>query len=150
MKYINGNKDKKACVFCTAANMADTYENLIVKRGENAFIILNRFPYNNAHLLVVPYIHCAELTELPSGTLYEIMDLGILGMKALKALYAPQGFNLGFNIGRVAGAGIAEHLHMHVIPRWTGDTNFISTIGETRVLAEELTETFNRISEYLR
>ncbi len=150
MQYINGNKDNQACVFCTAAGKRDSYENLIIKRGEHAFIVMNRFPYNNAHLLVVPYLHCAELIELDTETLHEIMDLAATGMKALKKLYAPQGFNLGFNIGRVAGAGIAEHLHMHVIPRWMGDTNFMSTIGETRVLPEELPETYNRLVEALK
>jgi ATP adenylyltransferase len=125
--------------------MEDSFENLIVKRGEHAFIILNRFPYNNAHLLIVPYLHVACIEHLSNIVRHEIIDLANLSVETLKSLYDPQGFNLGFNLGAVAGAGIAEHLHMHVIPRWGGDTNFMSTVRQTRVLPEELTETYQRL-----
>lgn len=148
MQYINGNHSRsedQACVFCAAVKMEDSYANLIVKRGENAFIILNRFPYNNAHLLIVPYLHVACIEHLSSSVRHEIMDMANMAVETLKLLYDPQGFNLGFNLGSVAGAGIAEHLHMHVIPRWGGDTNFMSTVGQTRVLPEELTETYQRL-----
>jgi ATP adenylyltransferase len=148
MQYINGNQSKpedQACVFCAAAKMEDSFDNLIVKRCENTFIILNRFPYNNAHLLIVPFVHVACIEHLSPTVRHEIMDMANLSVETLKSLYAPQGFNLGFNLGAVAGAGIAEHLHMHVIPRWGGDTNFMSTVGQTRVLPEELTETYQRL-----
>jgi len=148
MQYINGNHSKtedQACVFCAAAKMADSFDNLIVKRSENTFIILNRFPYNNAHLLIVPYVHVASIEHLSNIVRHQIMDMANLAVETLKSLYDPQGFNLGFNLGAVAGAGIAEHLHMHVIPRWGGDTNFMSTVGQTRVLPEELSETYQRL-----
>jgi len=150
MQYINGNHSKDQdheCVFCEATKMEDSFDNLIVKRGEQVFIILNRFPYNNAHLLIVPFVHVACIEHLSTTVRHEIMDMANLSVETLKSLYGPQGFNLGFNLGAVAGAGIAEHLHMHVIPRWGGDTNFMSTVGQTRVLPEELTETYQRLSK---
>lgn len=145
MQYINEHHAYEGCVFCAAAHLEDSFENLIIKRGKHAFIILNRFPYNNAHLLVVPFNHCDALEMLEKQTHNEIMALASESIRILKVLYSPQGFNLGFNIGTVAGAGIAEHLHMHIIPRWGGDTNFMSTIGKTRVLPEELTATYTNL-----
>jgi len=150
MQYINEHHNYENCVFCTAARLEDGFENLIVERGENAFVILNRYPYNNGHLLVVPYKHCDSLDALSVETRNEIMTLTNSAIKILRVLYNPQGFNIGINIGDVAGAGLAEHIHLHVVPRWGGDTNFMSIIGQTRVLPEELAETYQRIFEAWR
>jgi len=150
MQYINEHHNYENCVFCTAARLEDGFENLIVERGENAFVILNRYPYNNGHLLVVPYKHCDSLDALSVETRNEIMTLTNSAIKILRVLYNPQGFNIGINIGDVAGAGLAEHIHLHVVPRWGGDTNFMSIIGQTRVLPEELAETYQRVFEAWR
>lgn len=148
MQYINSNHlcpENQGCVFCEAIKQPEAFENLVVKRGSQAYVVLNRFPYNNGHLLVVPYQHVSMLSELSAEIQHEMMDLANLSVTILKELYNAQGFNLGFNIGSAAGAGIAGHIHMHIIPRWNGDTNFISTIGQTRVLPEEMTETYNKL-----
>lgn len=147
MQYINEHSAYEGCVFCLAAHLDDSFENLIIKRGKHAFIIMNRYPYNNAHLLVVPFKHCDALEMLEMQTHNEMMELASESIRILKVLYSPQGFNVGFNIGSVGGAGIAEHLHMHIIPRWGGDTNFMSTIGKTRVLPEELSATYTKLFE---
>jgi ATP adenylyltransferase len=125
----------------------DGPENLIVHRGQCAFIILNRFPYNSGHLMVVPYEHKPTLEELGPETRAELMELGNLATRVLQEVYHPHGFNLGVNVGTAAGAGILEHVHMHVLPRWNGDTNFISTLGATRVLPESLEDTYRRVKE---
>jgi ATP adenylyltransferase len=108
-------------------------------------VILNRFPYTSGHLMTVPYAHVATLDELDCQTRAELMELAVTAMQVLGAVYHPQGFNLGMNIGDAGGAGIAEHIHMHVVPRWIGDTNFMSALGETRVLPELLNETYRRV-----
>jgi len=133
------------CVFCDKPRQNQDAENLIIFRGEHNFIILNAFPYNNGHLMVIPYRHTAELTELPGETLQEMMRLVSLAIAALRRAMSPDGFNLGMNLGRVAGAGIAEHLHMHVVPRWNGDTNFMPVLGNTRVLPESLQCTWAKV-----
>ncbi len=147
MKYIQNHRRDAACIFCSAAGQQDSPENLIVRRGEFVFVILNRFPYTSGHLMVVPYQHTAELAELSSACRGEMMELVTESIDVLKQVYRPQGFNLGMNIGESAGAGIAEHLHMHIVPRWSGDTNFMSTVGGVRVLPEELEETYRRLKE---
>jgi ATP adenylyltransferase len=144
------NTDRTSeCIFCKAIREEDGPENLIVLRREKAFVILNRFPYTTAHMMVVPYAHVDSIEALDSATRSELMDLMVEMMILLRELYKPQAFNLGANIGAAAGAGIAAHVHLHVVPRWTGDTNFMSTIGETRVLPEELADTYQRIREKL-
>jgi ATP adenylyltransferase len=131
------------CVLCQAFARAD--EPLVVHRGETAFIVLNKFPYNNGHLMIVPARHVARLGDLTASELTEIMSLAQTTERALEATYGPHGFNLGINLGRSAGAGIADHLHLHVVPRWDGDTSFMTVFGETRVLPEELPETAARL-----
>jgi ATP adenylyltransferase len=116
-----------------------------VHRTERAFIMLNRFPYTNGHVMIVPAVHVASLTGLPDDTLAEMMLLARDTEKHLRALYRPDGINVGLNIGRAAGAGIADHVHMHVLPRWIGDTSFMSTVAETRVLPETLEITWERL-----
>jgi len=145
MQYISEHKSYEDCVFCVAAGLEDSLENLVVHRGEYSFAILNRYPYNNGHLMIVPYQHCDSLSVLAEPTLNEMMCLANTAIKILSELYHPQGFNVGMNLGMVAGAGIAEHLHMHVVPRWGGDASFMSVIGQTRVVPEDLSESYERI-----
>jgi ATP adenylyltransferase len=135
------------CVFCSAIERGE--DPLVAWVGERTFVILNKFPYNNGHLMIVPKRHVARLSELDAGELLELMTLSQAAEQALGAVYAPHGFNLGMNLGRSAGAGIADHLHVHIVPRWDGDTSFMTVFGETRVLPEELPATAARIREAL-
>jgi len=136
---------QRGCVFCRVQGEARDEENLIVARGQSAFVILNRFPYTSGHLMVVANAHQPSLEALDAGTRSEMMELATQAIRVLRQVYRPDGFNVGFNIGEAAGAGIAEHIHLHVVPRWNGDTNFMSTLGETRVLPEALEETCRRL-----
>jgi len=149
MTYIqnNNNNKEEGCVFCNALAQPDGDGNLIVARGHRAFVILNRYPYTSGHLMVVPMAHFPTLELLDPQTRAEMMELTTHATRVLQAQYHPQGFNLGMNIGEIAGAGIAEHVHMHIVPRWAGDTNFMSSVGETRVLPEALEDTYNRIRQ---
>jgi ATP adenylyltransferase len=122
-------------------------ETLIVFRGRYNFVVLNRFPYTSGHLMVVPYVHVADLGSLDDETATELMALTRASERHIRSIYKPDGLNLGMNIGESAGAGIAGHIHMHVLPRWRGDANFLSTIGETRILPEELDVTWQRLSK---
>jgi len=144
MEYIRSEK-RQGCIFCTEQKLPDGSENLIVFRGPLTFVILNRFPYTCGHLMVVPYIHKASLEDLDVATRSEIMENAVHTLEVLKKEYQPQGFNMGFNIGEVAGAGVLDHVHFHVVPRWGGDTNFMSALGGARVLPELLSETYERI-----
>jgi ATP adenylyltransferase len=130
------------CIFCDA--LANASE-LIVHRGSACFVILNKFPYNNGHLMIVPNQHLARLADLDGPTLVEFAALTQTAERVLAQVYDPHGFNLGLNLGKSAGAGVLDHLHMHIVPRWNGDTNFMSVVGETRVLPEELPQTAARI-----
>ena len=145
MKYLEGSNKKEGCVFCKAQEMQDSAENLIAYRSKHAYIILNRFPYTSGHLLVNPYQHVTTLEELDSETRAEMMELASRCTIVLKSIYKPQGFNIGINMGAAAGAGVPEHIHLHVVPRWAGDTTFMTTLGQTRVLPEELEVTYERI-----
>jgi ATP adenylyltransferase len=145
MEYITTPKSNEGCIFCNGLKHSDGPENLIVHRGPHAFVMLNRFPYTSGHLMVVPYEHKPSLELLEAASRLDIMDLSARAIQVLQALYAPQGFNLGMNIGNAAGAGVIEHVHLHVVPRWVGDTNFMSSISQTRVLPELLEETYRRV-----
>lgn len=145
MKYIEGHEKEDGCVFCNAQAKHDSAENLIAYRGERAYVILNRYPYTGGHLMVVPFEHKPNLEELDSATRAEMMELTSRCTTALKNIYNPQGFNVGANIGEAAGAGVKEHVHIHIVPRWKGDTNFMSSLGETRVLPEALEDTYQRV-----
>ncbi len=148
MKYIEDNNKPGGCIFCEALKLKDSPENLIVLRAEYSFVILNRYPYTNGHLMVVPYAHQPTIEALDRPTRSEMMELVNRGLQVLRAEYNAQAFNIGVNIGAAAGAGVAEHVHIHVVPRWAGDTNFMSTVGEIRVLPEELAETYRRLSSH--
>jgi ATP adenylyltransferase len=132
------------CIFCDALTRAGE-EPLIVARGERAFVILNKYPYNNGHLMVVANRHVGRLADLTPAEAAEIMALSQRAERVLTTLYAPHGFNVGLNLGKPAGAGVLDHLHLHIVPRWNGDTNFMSVVGETRVLPEELPATAARL-----
>ncbi len=143
--YIAKSGGDERCVFCDAAATDNDEEALVVHRGNRNFVILNRFPYTNGHLMIVPYQHVATLDDVPDDTLAELIRLAQLSERHIRTIYDPQGLNLGMNIGKSAGAGIAGHLHLHVLPRWSGDTNFMTVVGETRVLPEELNTTWQRL-----
>jgi ATP adenylyltransferase len=146
MKYIEGNAKETGCVFCNnLAIQEDSVENLIVMRSQRAFVILNKFPYTSGHLMVVPIEHKASLEELDPATRAEMMELVSQFVGLLRALYNPEGFNIGINIGKAAGAGVPGHVHVHVVPRWDGDTNFMTTVSHTRVLPETLADTYQRV-----
>jgi ATP adenylyltransferase len=144
----DASKDNSdACVFCAALEAGDDEANLIVHRGEHCFVILNKFPYTNGHLMVAPYEHIASLQELDAETTAEMMSLAQRGIKALESSYSPHGYNVGCNQGRVAGAGVEHHIHMHVVPRWGGDTNFMPVLGDTRVMNQTLEDSFRTVRE---
>jgi ATP adenylyltransferase len=147
MEYIQSEKNKEICVFCVEMGRPDGSENLIVYRGRRAFVILNRYPYTSGHLMIVPFDHQASLEQLDAETRAEIMELTAQSMGILRQVYRPQGFNIGVNVGSAAGAGVLDHVHLHVVPRWEGDTNFMSSLASTRVLPEALDDSYNRISK---
>ncbi len=143
--YISNAGPHQDCIFCAKPAENRDAENLIVYRGERNFVILNAFPYTNGHLMVAPYAHVASLVEAEPETLAEMMALTREAEQHIRAAYKPGGLNIGMNIGECAGAGIAGHIHMHVLPRWTGDANFMTTVGETRVLPEDLATTYAKL-----
>lgn len=150
MEYIQSEKHKEVCVFCQEMSRPDGPENLIVYRGLRAFVILNRYPYTTGHLMIVPYDHQSSLELLHAETRAEIMELTAQSMAILRTVYRPQGFNIGVNIGAAAGAGVLDHIHLHIVPRWGGDTNFMSSLAGTRVLPETLQDTYTRIHDAWR
>ena len=151
MAYIKGSERHDACIFCDfpSQDPSNDEANLIVARGELSFVILNKFPYNTGHLMVTPYRHTAEWETLTPEELAEITAFSQRGMNALKETLGPQGFNVGVNQGVIAGAGIADHVHLHVVPRWGGDTNFMTTVGGAKVIPEDLGTTFARLKPLL-
>jgi ATP adenylyltransferase len=149
MNYIQSHKKDDSCIFCSAISKPDGLDNLILYRGEKVFIILNRYPYTSGHLMLVPFDHQPTLEALEIETLSELMELAQHSIQVIRNVYQPQGFNLGINIGDVAGAGVTGHVHMHIVPRWSGDTNFMSTLATTRVLPESLEVTYRRLKAAL-
>jgi ATP adenylyltransferase len=146
LHYVTGGHVPPGCVFCTADTGTDPGQaSLVVHRGTTCFVILNLFPYNNGHLMVVPGRHIATLAEATADELHDMMQLTQRAEIVLRTAYQPHGINVGINIGRAAGAGVADHLHIHLVPRWNGDTNFMTTVGETRVLPESLDATASRL-----
>lgn len=146
-RYLTEIPKLQRCIFCEMAAANQDEAHLIVHRGELNFVVLNRFPYTSGHLMVVPYRHVAELAALNVAESNEMMALVRVAEHHLRMIYRPDGLNLGMNIGESAGAGIAGHIHMHMLPRWTGDANFMTTVNETRVLPEELPVTWRRLRQ---
>jgi len=151
LKYIENADKAEGCIFCEfpTRDIIEDETNLIVYRGASAFIILNAFPYSNGHLMVVPFRHSANLADYSDEEMLEVMHLTRLSISLLKRAFNPNGFNLGVNMGRVAGAGIADHLHWHIVPRWNGDTNFMPVLADVRVIPESLSVVFTRLREAL-
>ena len=149
-EYLRNADQATTCVFCQMLGETRDAANLLLFRGRNAFVILNLFPYTSGHLLVIANRHIASLSDANTEELHEIIELSCSCENAIRKEYHPDGFNMGFNIGRAAGAGVEHHLHMHVLPRWIGDSNFVSVVGETRVLPEELPTTFQRLLPYFK
>ncbi|NWF62964.1 MAG: HIT domain-containing protein [Chloroflexi bacterium] len=147
MNYIENHKKEEGCVFCNAQANPDGVENLIAFRGKFSYVILNRFPYTSGHLMVIPFAHVAAIEELDSDTRAEMMELTSRCTTELRRIYKPHGFNVGINIGEAAGAGVLGHVHIHIVPRWAGDTNFMSSVGQTRVLPETLEDTYQRVRQ---
>jgi ATP adenylyltransferase len=146
MDYIQTpSKKNKECIFCGAQAVEDGPQNLIVFRSRYAYVILNRYPYTSGHIMVVPNDHKSSLELLNRDIRSEVMELVNLSIQVLQYEYHPQGFNVGVNIGEAAGAGIVGHIHLHIVPRWKGDTNFMSSLAMTRVLPESLEDTYTRL-----
>jgi ATP adenylyltransferase len=145
LEYIQQADEQPGCVFCRAAEASDE-DGLIVHRGERAFVLLNKFPYSSGHLMVAPLRHVGDFGELATDEAVEIHALTTRALGALRGVYGPEGFNLGWNLGRIAGAGVVDHVHEHVVPRWTGDTNFMPVLADAKVLPEHIAATRERLA----
>ena len=147
LPYIENAGPQEGCIFVDLPAQENDRENLILFRGKTAFVMLNAFPYTNGHLMVAPYKHTADMADLSDEELLEINQLVSRCLFWIKAAYRPEGFNIGINLGKSAGAGIPTHIHWHIVPRWEGDTNFMTTVGEVRVLPQSLEESYDRLRE---
>jgi ATP adenylyltransferase len=145
LEYIQAADEQAGCIFCRARD-GDEAEGLVVERGERAFVLLNKFPYASGHLMVAPVRHVGEFGELEDDETLELHRLAANGLAALAETFAPQGYNLGWNLGRIAGAGVVDHVHLHVVPRWAGDTNFMPVLADVKVLPEHLSETRRKLA----
>jgi ATP adenylyltransferase len=145
--YVKEKRDPEVCIFCAAAQAGSGQDSLVVHRGQHNFVILNRYPYTSGHLMIAPYQHASRLSQIDSAAAAEMMYLAQKAEEVLQCAYRADGFNIGMNLGQAAGAGIEEHIHLHVLPRWIGDANFMSTVGTTRVLPEDLKTSFEKIKE---
>ncbi len=144
MQYILGKKPSH-CIFCSMPKENNDRDNLILYRGENTYVIMNRFPYNNGHLMVLPYVHVSTLESLKRDLLGEMMELTQYAVDCVNASFRPEGFNIGINLGKVAGAGIEEHLHIHIVPRWAGDVSFMTVLDDVRVIPEHVLDTYDKL-----
>jgi ATP adenylyltransferase len=148
--FVASASKTPGCIFCDLPKTGDDAKARIVYRGQRCYIVLNAYPYTPGHVMVVPFAHLDELQKLPSEAAHEMMQLSQRMEGVLRQLYTPDGINLGMNIGKAAGAGVAGHIHMHALPRWVADSNFVSVVGETRILPESLETTYARIREALQ
>ena len=146
LEYIAAADEQDGCVFCLAQEAAED-DSLVVHRGRDAFVLLNKFPYSSGHLMVAPYRHVGEFGALEDDEALEIHRLASQGIGALAQTYGPQGYNAGWNLGRIAGAGVVDHVHLHIVPRWAGDTNFMPVLADVKVLPEHLLETRRKLAE---
>lgn len=145
MQFIEELRERSSCIFCELALPGDDKSRLVLHRGKTCFVLMNRFPYNNGHLMVIPFKHVGELSLLSAPEHAEMMELSAKSVEVMRASIGAEGFNLGVNIGKVAGAGILDHVHMHVVPRWVGDANFLPIISDTRSMPEYLEATYDRL-----
>jgi ATP adenylyltransferase len=143
--YVSEKNNPNRCIFCEAAASGDDEGNLVVYRGRLSFIMLNRFPYTSGHLMIAPYAHVSRLQQANQETTAEIMQLSRSGERVIEQMYTPDGLNLGMNLGEAAGAGIQQHIHMHLLPRWKGDANFMTSVANTRVVSEALQESYAKL-----
>lgn len=151
MAYIKGTEQQEGCIFCGLPALDPSHDegSLILARGARAFVIMNKYPYNSGHLMVAAYTHTASYEDLSTEEHVEMAEWTTRCVTALKELYRPEGFNIGLNLGRAGGAGIVDHLHSHIVPRWTGDTNYMTTVGGTKVLPETLEQTYAKLRPLL-
>ena len=143
--YMKAKHEANQCVFCAAAEGTADEDSLLIYRGEHCFVILNRYPYTSGHLMIAPYRHVSRLLQVGSEVTGEMMGLARLAEQNLEEIYHPDGLNLGMNLGEAAGAGIEQHIHLHVLPRWKGDANFMTTVGGVRIMPEDLDETYRKL-----
>lgn len=152
--YILDDKKLKKCLFCDISQKdrtrSEDRKNLILSRGEHCFVLMNKYPYNNGHLMVVPYLHTSTFDGLSDNMLFDLMKSVRVSVDLLKKALKPDGFNLGLNFGKVAGAGMEAHMHLHIIPRWTGDTDSMPIIAETRVMPEHISKTFSKLNKFFK
>jgi len=149
LRYVASGKKIAGCVFCHAVRGRADRSNLVLARGSSLFVILNKYPYNNGHLMIVPNAHLGTLRDAPRETLHEMMEMAVRCEMALRTVYRPSGINLGMNLGKSAGAGIEGHFHLHLVPRWDGDTNFMSVVHNTRVIPEGLPDSYRRLRPHM-
>lgn len=150
MEYILDDKESVGCIFCDKPKEEDDRKNLILFKGEKAFVIMNLYPYNNGHIMITPYSHVSDVTLLEDEEMLEISREMKRGVKILRSVMHPDGFNIGMNIGKTAGAGIDDHLHLHIVPRWNGDTNFMPVIANMRVMPEHLDDTYMKLVPFYK
>ena len=148
--YVNKSEPTGGCIFCEKAAATNDEEEFVIARAERSFILLNIYPYNNGHIMIAPYQHVATLAEASTEAAAEMIRLAQRAEKVLREVYRPQGINLGMNIGECAGAGVAGHIHLHMLPRWLGDVSFMTSVGETREIPEELRSTWEKLAEAFR
>lgn len=148
IESFNARPKSRACLFCRMARANDDEANLILHRGKRNFVVMNLYPYNNGHLMIVPFRHARSVEKLSAPELAEALDLVKRSIAALRKVSKPHGFNVGINIGRVAGAGIENHVHVHVVPRWNGDTNFMPVLGETKIISEDLRKSWVNVRRH--
>jgi len=146
LRYVKDANSVEGCIFCSKPEQGDDRQALIVHRGERAYVILNLYPYTNGHLMVAPFEHIGNFQEIDPETTTELMALAKTAMDRLQEVYGPEGFNVGFNQGRSAGAGVEGHIHLHVVPRWAGDTNYMPVIADTKVMPQSLEESYDALS----
>jgi ATP adenylyltransferase len=148
LQYVTKDRPQ-GCIFCDKPQVGDDRANHIVHRGRHAYVMLNTYPYNNGHVMIAPFAHVACLEDLPAATAHEMMDLSQQCIRAFRLSFYPEGFNLGFNLGTAAGAGIKEHLHLHLVPRWSGDTNFMPVVADVRVIPQSLDDAYDQLVQAL-
>lgn len=150
LQYVQNSDAENACIFCdmAASSSAEDEARLVLCRGQRCFVVLNKFPYITGHLMVIPYRHLDDPVAADAAEMGELMALAQRAVSALRETYRPQGFNIGMNVGKVAGAGIEDHIHLHVMPRWGGDTNFMTVVGQARIIPEDLVETWRKLRPF--